>query len=412
MIWYCHLLSTANFHRHLVDHNHTAFGLEHFHFPFTELIALIRKKKWSHSSTKSSWDKYNKDRSLLPYQLWEQPPWKGTGGTHDSAVSRLFRRSTLTTPEPSSDQTAAKKYGYSHEPIIRQSRELHTKCALSFKQEESPHWSLEDYTAWRLGQRDDKCRAYHTHLRNHERCELSPFPSIDDLSVALYGKAAFWTALVQARDTQSDFLVNLQTADADYVQFMSLFRRKNMGTVHVPIWEVLECVRLVPLTLEIDLLWHTHRLFPGCYWSWCVSEVGQLVDYDYLPSRDCAKERLEATKARWDTVNMGVKRPIRGEVTDWMGVYIPDAAVLASDNTLKGTLESALKGRDPWRKGRRPKVQYKSTGRRSGNRNYGDSGGSSGGGGYDTGYAGGGDSGGGGGGGDGGGGGGGDGGGC
>ena len=369
MIWYCHLLSTSRFHRHLTDHGRTNLGLDHSHFPFAELVALVRRQKWTNDYARSAWDRYNKGRGALPYQLWRQAPWKGAGKTQrrPSVVSRLFRRSSSGLAGPASSDPAAAadgQYGYSHEPSVRQYREPRVGCALVARRHADlpPCWSLRDYAAWRLGQRDGQCRAYDDHLDAGENCELSPFPSIGDLSVALHGQVAFWAALAHARDARPDFLAGIKAADADYARFMSLFRRRNGGTVDAPEWENLEAMRLVPPTLEIDLLWHTHRLFPGSYWRWCVAEVGQLVEHTCLPYRDYVKDRLEATKARWDSLGMADQKPdAANEVTDWMDMYIPGVAVLAQEDALKGTLEMALKGREPWKQRQKPTPPYSGT---------------------------------------------------
>lgn len=57
-------------------------------------------------------------------------------------------------------------------------------------------------------------------------------------------------------------------------------------------------VPLVP-TLEIDLAWHTHQLFPRNYREWCLEHVGRAINHDdsYNPGK--INTGLRATSLAW-----------------------------------------------------------------------------------------------------------------
>jgi Glycine-rich domain-containing protein-like len=55
---------------------------------------------------------------------------------------------------------------------------------------------------------------------------------------------------------------------------------------------------LVP-TLDIDLCWHTHQLFPTEYRNWCLEHVGRPINHDDTISKTNLAEGLRNTSLAW-----------------------------------------------------------------------------------------------------------------
>ena len=52
-------------------------------------------------------------------------------------------------------------------------------------------------------------------------------------------------------------------------------------------------------TLDIDLCWHTHQLFPSQYREWCVENLGRAIDHDDTIADGDLKEALRGTSLAW-----------------------------------------------------------------------------------------------------------------
>lgn len=55
---------------------------------------------------------------------------------------------------------------------------------------------------------------------------------------------------------------------------------------------------LVP-TLDIDLCWHTHQLFPVGFRQWCVSHLGRAINHDDTIGKGSLEAGLRATSLAW-----------------------------------------------------------------------------------------------------------------
>lgn len=372
MIWCCHVLSTSRFQRRLVDSRLTAYGLAHAHFPISELLSLIEKNKWSHKATQRDWAMFDPRSYRLPYQLWQTTPWvepkKGLFGLFSTTPRRRLRKSAGVT-----------KIFQSFDP---------TNCYLIGHSQ----WTIEEYTKFRSGEGRGvrACRNHTSHRRRKEECELKPWYTVQHLRASWDGQLALWTAISKAED---GFTSRLPHTVSDYRKFMQLFRTE----FPQPQYQLRpdarpkprSRLRLVAPTLEVALLWHVHRLFPGSYWPWCDSEVGRLVDSEIVP----ASEYLVETRRRWE--NMFPETwPESNEL--WAG---HEAAVLAPDIATKIPMEAVLFGIASQRMKPRPRPKRSNWhGYDAGGSSFGGGDGGSGGGGGDGG-GGGGDGGGGGGGG-------------
>jgi Glycine-rich domain-containing protein-like len=55
---------------------------------------------------------------------------------------------------------------------------------------------------------------------------------------------------------------------------------------------------LVP-TLDIDLCWHTHQLFPRAYREWCLEHLGRAVNHDDTIGKESLDHGLRSTSLAW-----------------------------------------------------------------------------------------------------------------
>lgn len=55
---------------------------------------------------------------------------------------------------------------------------------------------------------------------------------------------------------------------------------------------------LVP-TLDIDLCWHTHQLFPHAYREWCFTHLGRAINHDDTIGKKGLKDGLRHTSLAW-----------------------------------------------------------------------------------------------------------------
>jgi Glycine-rich domain-containing protein-like len=82
----------------------------------------------------------------------------------------------------------------------------------------------------------------------------------------------------------------LSNAISRYHKFLQLMKIKNSITgKHIP---------LVP-TLDIDLAWHTHQLFPQSYRSWCMENIGRAINHDDTFGHETITDGLRSTSLAW-----------------------------------------------------------------------------------------------------------------
>jgi hypothetical protein len=75
-----------------------------------------------------------------------------------------------------------------------------------------------------------------------------------------------------------------------YHKFLQLMQKKESITgKYIP---------LVP-TLDIDLVWHTHQLFPQSYRSWCTQHVGRAINHDDTFEKATITDGLRSTSLAW-----------------------------------------------------------------------------------------------------------------
>jgi len=110
-----------------------------------------------------------------------------------------------------------------------------------------------------------------------------------DLIPASLRQREFTTRIMNECDGISS-APELQKAIRRYYQFLLLMKRKSKITgKHVP---------LVP-TLDIDLAWHTHQLFPQAYHRYCVEHVGRQIDHDDSLEKNVIVSGLRSTSLAW-----------------------------------------------------------------------------------------------------------------
>ncbi|KAK0386847.1 hypothetical protein NLU13_5160 [Sarocladium strictum] len=376
LVWYCHLMSPSSFQAHLWNHGHKAFGLDYHHFPVKRLLQLKQWGCWSDRQSHRDWDRWAASSNVgyyLSYQLWGSPPWE-----HVSLLSRILRRTPKTQPPrrltknsapaaPSpapyiGDKSSSSAPAATH---IHQPRETLFPCSLKARSSDPVSWPLSDYALFRSGQIHRPCQSQVLHdacPQNSPRsaCELAPWRCISHLKTALYRQAAFWSALCVARETQPSFFGNPTASGAveQYTAFITLLRRPIPRVHNVsrfdPKAEYLPSVhpetRLVPPTLEVDLLWRTHRLFPGNYWAFCDENVGNVIDSE--AAGEGARLAMEMTRAAWSALSP-IAWPSNGSpIQDWEGTYTPDVAILGPPADEATPLSCILTGLLPRRKRR------------------------------------------------------------
>lgn len=372
-------MSPSRFQAHLWHHGHKAFGLDYHHFPLSRLLELKRAGRWSDRQSSRDWDRWSSASNVgyyLSYQLWDSPPWE-----HVNLFSRLLRRTHKTQPPRRLTKNSSRASSPSPAPFvhhsrnnsnnsnlppaathIHQPRETLYPCSLKARSSDPTSWPLSDYALFRSGQIHRPCQSQPLHdacIHNSPQasCELAPWPCISALKTSLYRQAAFWNAVCVARETQPSFFgAPGSEVVSEYTAFLSLLKRP-IARVHGmskfdPKAERLPSVnpetRLVPPTLEVDLLWRTHRLFPGSYWAWCDEHIGQLIDSE--AAGDGARLAMEMTRAAWSTLAQ-ISWPEHGSpIEGWEDTYTPAVAVLGPPADESTPISSIITGLLPRRK--------------------------------------------------------------
>lgn len=384
MLMSCHLSSPTLLHQHLAINGHTSYGLVHAHFPVLTLLSLVQRGKWSHKKAQRDWERFDGRRKRPPYrlsyQLWPAAPWEAASSAPSSSgasglFSRLFSRASSRHSGGRLRKPLVTEGGGQHRiPGVHMSREREGQCMLAGK----PVYSMEEYTKLRSNDVEvlrTECRQYPRHLTYKEGCGLALWPTVHHLKAAFYNQVALWTAITKARAMTDSIVPRLSPAVRDYRRFIDLFdkeiyeaklrSRKTLDPkAAAPSQKTSDLddglaakkrSELIPPTLEVSLLWHTHRLFPGTYWSWCTREVGRLIDGDLTPSVEGLYAGLAETRRRWDKVFPGQWPESSFPTDQWAGMYRPDVAVVGPAEGVRFfSLEKVIKGYNPWRKRKAP----------------------------------------------------------
>lgn len=83
----------------------------------------------------------------------------------------------------------------------------------------------------------------------------------------------------------------LNIATDRYHRFMLLLQKLESPTQKIR-------PHLVP-TLDIDLCWHTHQLFPQAYRQWCFEHLGRGINHDDTIGKSSLKDGLRHTSLAW-----------------------------------------------------------------------------------------------------------------
>jgi uncharacterized membrane protein YgcG len=178
--------------------------------------------------------------------------------------------------------------------------------------------------------------------------------------------------MIHAKKTMPGFVDSLTESVKDYKDFLGLFggvlpqkgRRRlyrskldpnNQGVSgsadQVTKQLSLRFSRLLPPTLEIDLLWHTHRLYPAHYWAYSREQADWVLEPQLTLGAKAGDVLLGYTKEQWkDRYSEDVKRGT--SVDQWFTEYVPSAAKFASQDVMRTDLACTVNGRDAVRQRR------------------------------------------------------------
>ncbi|RFN48516.1 hypothetical protein FIE12Z_7262 [Fusarium flagelliforme] len=368
LIMYLHMLSPSRFHHYVYDTRHRVlngiFGLQHRHFPLSELLS----GEWYPRRSRKLWLDNNKPDSTacpgpnLPYQLWPSAPWNKRSSL---GVASVFGRDA--SRPPSSDRkwltptdgspSAASKNQQPRVVLMHQ----WFRCRTSISEQGFKVWDIKAYTAIRTQRVEERCRTESQHEQFHSTCALQPWPSLHELRSELEQQMSFWKVMVQAKNAIPGFAETLSEHVNDYKDFLGLFAGvlpsngryglyqskhdpKHPGE-HVSGAQAenrpkLRFPRLVPPTLEIDLLWHTHRLFPAHYWIYSNEEADWLLEAQVTLGPEAGKTLLGYTQEQWRD---RYSRELRGgtPVDKWFTEYVPCAAKFASRDVMRTDLKDS-----------------------------------------------------------------------
>ena len=243
------------------------------------------------------------------------------------------------------------------------------RCRTSIPEQGFKVWDIKAYTAIRTRRVEERCRTQSQHEQFHTTCALQPWPTLQDLRSELEQQVSFWKVMVHAKESIPGFMENLSEHVNDYKDFLGLFggvlpnngRYGRYQSKHDPKGAgehgsgaqaekhlKLRFSRLVPPTLEIDLLWHTHRLFPAHYWIYSNEEADWLLEPQVILGPEAGKTLLGYTKEQWKDRHIRELR--KGAPMDqWFSEYVPCAAKFASREVMRADLACVIEGRDAFR---------------------------------------------------------------
>lgn len=240
------------------------------------------------------------------------------------------------------------------------------RCRTSVPQEGFKIWDIAAYTAIRAQRVEERCRNQSQHEQFNAICGLQPWPSLQDLRTELEQQVPFWKLIVKAKRTIPGFADNLCEYVKDYEEFLGLFggvlpKKGKYGTYKSKLdpkistdsgsksqaknAQRLRFSRLMPPTLEIDLLWHTHRLFPAHYWIYSREQADWILEPQPTLGAEAGDVLLSHTKQQWQDRYTEELR--RGTAVDqWFTEYVPRAAKHASYDVMRTDLVCTVLGRD------------------------------------------------------------------
>jgi uncharacterized membrane protein YgcG len=377
LIFYLHLLSPTSFQRHFWNSrswaNNLYYGLEHRHFPFS----VLANGEWLPKTTVRAWDKWSSLNSgrragpNLTYQLWPSPPWEPADVPHrrSGIFSSIFSRDKAPQPGPRKlEKPVTSLNGAPRQPQLEFDRPIimqdWNRCSLGTINDLPATWDIKSYTEFRTWRRFDRCRNQSQHESFRQQCELTPWPSIDDLRADLNRQIPFWKLLTEVANTQPLFVQGIEDAIEDYASFIGLFhgnmvrRLQYISKFHpkLPLPKSSTTapgsrfIALAPPTLEVDLLWHTHRMFPSKYWIWSSYQAGWLIEHQTM-NNGAAAYALSKTKQEWER-RLGTSCPTKNDLRQWLDRYVPDAARYAREDCEPGDLALMMFGYHPF-KGRK-----------------------------------------------------------
>ncbi|KAK6721040.1 hypothetical protein SNK05_004132 [Fusarium graminearum] len=373
LIMYLHMLSPSRFHHYIYDNRSTVldgiFGLRHRHFPMTKLLS----GEWYPKKSRKHWSESNTpDRAAcpgpnLPYQLWSSPPWEPKRAS--KVVSSVLGRDASRSPSsksrwttPTDTKAPGKSKNQEFRVVI-----MHDwlRCRTAVPEQGFRVWGIEAYTAIRTQRVEDRCRNQSQHEQFNATCGLRPWPVLQDLRAELEQQMSFWKVMVHVKNTLPEFVNTLNEHVRDYKNYMGL-----VGHV---LWKKGKCGRyeskldpnnqpmsrsgchsttkhvgprftkLLPPTLQIDFLWHTHRLYPAHYWAFCCEQANWVVEPDPTPGAGAGDVLLKYTKEEWKDRYLECTE--RGTSVDqWFTEYVPCAAKLAPPDIGRTNLSSIVNG--------------------------------------------------------------------
>jgi hypothetical protein len=83
----------------------------------------------------------------------------------------------------------------------------------------------------------------------------------------------------------------LSNATTRYHKFLLLLKRSRNVSAE-------KSFNIVP-TLDIDLCWHTHQLYPTSYRNWCFTNFGREINHDDTISKANLEDGLRLTSLAW-----------------------------------------------------------------------------------------------------------------
>ncbi|KAF4450524.1 hypothetical protein F53441_6379 [Fusarium austroafricanum] len=380
LIMYLHMLSPSRFHQYIYNNRHRVetgiYGLEHRHFPMTKLLT----GEWCPSPTQKLWDEWNMPSGSscrgpnLAYQLWPHPPWDSKKHLFSRMLGRDANRVPCSGREwsiPTDARTEGMIQHHDRRVIVMQNG---FRCRTPISEKGYKVWDLQSYAAVRTRRVEERCRSQSIHEEFNEICALKPWPSLQDLRADLEQQISFWRVITNAKNSISRFIDNLTNSVDDYEHFLGLLEGKlpknsGYGTYKSKYKSKLDSkpdasaqisgspdprlTRLLPPTLEIDLLWHTHRLYPATYWAWSFEKADWLLESERLPNTQAATLRLEHTKEAYSKCSVTLGKGTA--IEQWFIEYVPSIMKHAAHNVMRTDLPCVLSGRGANRHRRVPR---------------------------------------------------------
>ena len=111
-----------------------------------------------------------------------------------------------------------------------------------------------------------------------------------DLVAASLRQREFATRITNSEHMRLDCPSALSNAGDRYCAFMLLMKHRDPRTKRH--------ISLVP-TMDIDLCWHTHQLFPRLYREWCIRHLSRPINHDDTIGTGDLEKGLRETSLLW-----------------------------------------------------------------------------------------------------------------